>query len=179
MASCGKFYVGDNDSDAQAKQLILYLKENPPAVKYENPEIPRRRCTMKEIHLMNHIFGYGIDLPGSKHNPFGHIQYYSSFFIDIFFGNYTEFMDHVNSLSSKDLEKELKRREGYCQYSLVFAPIVGLRMKIIDLDCKFTVEERIRIRKVIYQAFNAIGWGYETPHLPLYSFKSLIFYLIG
>ena len=123
---------GGNDAEAQVKELTKYLKENHPKVSYDNPKLPDGPCTKEQENLARFIYCFGIDLPGSKHNLYGHLQYYSSFFIDMFFGNFTEFMVHINSLSSKDLKKQLKKREGYCQYSPIFAPILGLIMLDIE-----------------------------------------------
>jgi hypothetical protein len=91
---------------------------------------------------------FGIDLPGSKHNPFGHLQYFSSFFIDMYFGNYTEFMVHVKSFPKEELDKKLNKREGYCQQSPIFAPILGLRMANFDNKSMFTREEKLKIRSM-------------------------------
>lgn len=156
---CLKIANGD-DSDAKAIELIKYLKENPPKVSYENPKLSDVKSSRDEICLTAHILNFGIDLPGSKHNLFGHLQYYTSFFIDAFFGNYTEFMAHVNSLSRKELKLALKKREGYCQFSLVFAPILGLRMVNLDTNVNFTLKEKKEIR-LMYSGYN------ENRHLPI------------
>ena len=135
-----------NDAEAQVKELTKYLKENPPKVSYENPKLPDGPCTQEQKNLAQFIYCFGIDLPGSKHNIYGHLQYYSSFFIDMFFGNYTEFMVHINSLSSKELKKQLKRREGYCQYSPIFAPILGLILLDLETHSFLTSAEQQNLR---------------------------------
>jgi len=72
------------------------------------------------------IFAYGIDLPGSTVNPIG-TGHYTDFFMDSFFGNWSYFRKHLEKLSPKELSKALRRREGFCQYSPIFAPVLGLR----------------------------------------------------
>ena len=89
-----------NNAEAQVQELTKHLKENPPKVSYENPILPDGPCTLEQKNLAQFIYCYGIDLPGSKLNLYGHLQYYSSFFIDMFFGNFTEFNAHIKSLSS-------------------------------------------------------------------------------
>jgi hypothetical protein len=146
ILQCIKALQGDN-SDDHAINLIKFLKENPPKESFENPKLPDSEPTQDDKNLMQHIFAFGIDLPGSKHNPFGHLQYLSSFFIDMYFGNYTEFDDHVKSLSKKNLKKAMKKREGYCQYSPIFAPILGWKLAKMDSQYHpFTAEEEQKIR---------------------------------
>jgi hypothetical protein len=96
--------------------------------------------------LIEHIFSQGIDLPGSRHNPFGHLQYFSSFFIDMYFGNFTEFKDFIKTLSKEELDLAMKKREGYFQYSPIFAPIVGLKMVDIERHPYFTSQQVQEIR---------------------------------
>ena len=99
----------DNNSDEQAKTLIEVLKQNNPRVSYQNPKISDEKCSKEDADLIRHVALFGIDLPGYKHNPYG-LGYYSKLFMDCFFGNFTEFMVHVNSLSGKELEKMLEKR---------------------------------------------------------------------
>ena len=142
---CLKAARGDN-SETDAIKLIKYLKDNPPEKSYENPRLSDSQPTQDERNLIRHIFYEGIDLPGSKHNHFGHLQYFSSFFIDIFFGNYTEFKDYNKTLSKEELDKAMNKREGYCQYSPIFAPILGLNMVDIENNRWFTSEQVQEIR---------------------------------
>ena len=151
IVQCMKANNNDN-SDAQAIKLIKFLKENPPKESFENPKFSDSKPTQNELYLMQHIFSFGIDLPGSRHNPFGHLQYFSSFFIDMFFGNYTEFNNHVKSLSKKDLKKAMKKREGYCQYSPIFAPILG--MKLAQIDAHLVTSEEEQKIKTMYNLKN-------------------------
>ena len=145
ILKCGKAAMGDN-SDDDAIKLIQFLKNNPPEESYENPRIPDRQPTKDEGNLIQHIFFKGIELPGSNHNTFGHLQYFSSFFIDMFFGNFTESNDYIKTLSKDELDKAMKKREGYCQYSPLFAPILGLRMENIERSCMFTSQQVQEIR---------------------------------
>ena len=145
LLQCHKAASGNN-SDDDAIKLIKYLKDNPPEESYENPYVSDSQPTEDEWNLIHHIFNFGIDLPGSKHNLFGHLQYFSSFFIDMFFGNYTEFDDHIKTLPKEKLEKAIKKREGYCQYSPIFAPIIGLEMVDIEIRAWFTSEQVQEIR---------------------------------
>ena len=147
ILQCLKVVAGDK-SDAEAIKLIKFLKDNHPRESFENPKMPNREATKDEKQLMQHIFEFGIDLPGSKYNPFGHLQYYSSFFIDMFFGNYTEFHDHIERLSKDELQKDIKKREGYCQYSPVFAPILGLKLVALEFNTFFTCKQKQDIRKM-------------------------------
>ena len=134
-------------SHSRAVQLIALLKKNPPNVTYENPKRADEEYTLsKKKRFLSYIFMYGLELPGCKHNLFGHIQYFSSFFFDIFVGNFTEYNAHIQQLSEKDLKKKLERREGYCQYTLLFAPIRGLRM--VDNWNPFLGSEKQEVRKM-------------------------------
>jgi hypothetical protein len=159
MEQCLKVIHGDN-TDKKRKKLIKFLKKNPPKTSNNNPQITAGKPSSIELKMIHGIFHDGIDLPGSKHNLYGHLQYFSSFFIDMFFGNYTEFMEHVNSLSDEDLKKELEIREGYCQYSRSFAPILGLKMAHLEDNIIFTSREKQEIR-TLYNGNN------EDKHLEI------------
>lgn len=152
--------LNEDNSEEEAIQLIKFLKENPPIVSFENPKLPTDECTFAEKNLMGHIFHKGIDLPGSQHNSFGHLQYFSSFFIDMFFGNYTECLEHITDLTKNDLKKALERREGYCQYSPIFAPILGMKFKEFESNGTFTKKEIESIKR-LYNGAN------ENKHLEI------------
>ena len=147
LTLCMKLQHGDN-SDEHATQLIEYLKMNPPKESFCNPELPKGRLKKEELNLIHHIYFYGLELPGSRYNLLGHLQSFSSFFIDMFFGNFTEYQDHIKSLTNNDLKRALERREGYCQYSPIFAPILGLRVKYIDSDPHLTDKDKQEYRKM-------------------------------
>ena len=147
MYKCIKAASGDK-SEADAIKLIKFLKVNHPGESYENPKLSDSQPTEDEENLIHHIFCEGIDLPGSRHNLFGHLKYFSSFFIDMYFGNYTEFKDYIKNLSKEELDKTMKRREGYCQYSQTFAPILGLRMINIERKVCFTSQQVQEIRSM-------------------------------
>lgn len=147
MDKCAKVITRDN-SDEKAIKLVKFLKDNPPKESFENPKVSDSETTKDEIDLIQHIFSQGIDLPGSTHNPFGHLQNFSSFFIDMFFGNYTEFYDFVKNLSKVELEKAMERREGYCQFNPIFAPILGLKMVDIETTPIFTTQQTQEIRSM-------------------------------
>ena len=151
MKECGSKITGDN-SEQQAKQLIQFLKENPPKEIYGNPKLPDGECTPDERYLMAHIFSEGIDLPGSKYNLYGHLQYLSNFFCDLYFGNYTELMNHIYYRSEVELNLALTKRESYCQFSLLFAPILGVKMSLLDSNPYFTIQEKQEIRKLYSEA---------------------------
>ena len=146
LAQCNKAVVGNKSRDDDAINLVKFLKDNPPEESYENPRLSDSQPTQDEKDFIWRIFCRGIDLPGSWHNPFGHLQYFSSFFIDMFFGNYTEFNDHIKTLSKEELDKAMNKREGYCQYSPIFAPILGLNMVDIESNRWFTSEQVQEIR---------------------------------
>ena len=147
ITECKKLLNKDNSSD-HAKKLIIDLKNKSPKESYKNPKLEKRKYSMDENNLMVHIFNYGIDLPGSKYNLTGNMQYFSEFFIDMFFGNYTEFMEHVESKTIKKLKTVLNQREGYCQYSPIFPPILGLKMMDIENKLYFTSKEKLEIRQL-------------------------------
>ena len=152
IVKCSKVATGNNSDDDVIK-LIKYLKENPPEESYENPKLSDSKPNQDEMNLIGQIFFRGIDLPGSIHNPFGHLQYFSSFFIDMFFGNFTEFNDRIKSLSKDALDKAMKKREGYCQQSPIFAPILGLNMVDIESRSWFT-SEQVREIRTMYSGCN-------------------------
>ena len=148
-------------SDVTAKNLIKRLKTEPPKESYENPKLPGGPVRKFELDLMNHIFMFGIDLPGSKHNLYGHLQYYSSFFIDMFFGNYTEAMESIYSLTDEELKRVLSKREGYCKFSPIFAPILRNQLIfIMDNSPFYTPTEKQKI-KMLYSGNN------ENRHLEI------------
>jgi formamidopyrimidine-DNA glycosylase len=64
----------------------------------------------------------------------------------MFFGNHTDFLNHLRSLSQKELKKALLMREGYCQFSPVFAPILGLSLVNLETNDFFTSKEKQEIR---------------------------------
>ena len=152
IVRCSKFASGDN-SEKKLMKLIKSLKESPPEVTYESPKLPEGVCTKKEGDFMNHIFQFGMELPGSKHNLFG-MGYFTEFFYDMYFGNFTEFMAHVNRLtSSGELKKALKKREGYNQFSPIFAPVMGLRVVDMEDNPLFTSSE-VREIRLLYNGSN-------------------------
>jgi hypothetical protein len=142
IRQCDKVDLGD-DTDAQIIKLIHHLKLNPPIESYENPQLTNHELTIKECNFKSHIFWFGIDLPGSKYNLFGNLQYFSSFFIDMFFGNLTEFMDHLKSLCKQEIQTKLSKREGYCCFSPIFAPILGLNIKDLKEKAGFSAYEKM------------------------------------
>jgi hypothetical protein len=159
ITQCAKAHNSDN-SESDAIKLIEFLKENHPEESYGNPILPDKPPTKTEMQLMVHIFYNGIDLPGSLYNPFGHLQYFSSFFIDMFFGNYTEFNDYIKSQSKEEIQKALTKREGYCQYSPIYAPIRGLRLIDVEGRINFTGKHKQEIRSM-YSGCN------ENKHLKI------------
>jgi hypothetical protein len=60
----------------------------------------------------------------------------------MFIGNLTESMDHITTLSQEELEMALKEREGYCQFTPIFAPILGLCMVNLEKSVNFTNEKK-------------------------------------
>ncbi len=125
LYKCSKLYRNDN-SDESAKELIRFLKKNPPKENYQNPTFVASN-NEDEIHLGAQILLNGIDLPGSQFNPSG-CGYFSDFFMDCYFGNLSEVKSHINKFTEPELKATLERREGYCQYSPLFAPILGVTL---------------------------------------------------
>lgn len=145
---------GSFDYGAHLKQLAESLKANPPEMSFENPKLIEGQLTYDDYNLINLIFQDGLELPGSKCNLYGNLEYFSSFFKDMYFGNYTDFMVHVHSLSAEDLKKELTRREGYCQFSPIFAPILGSKLaKLDNYFSKLTSTEKRKV-KIMYSGSN-------------------------
>jgi hypothetical protein len=142
--------ICEHNPETEAIRLIKFLKENHVKESYENPVLPDGECTTRQVNFIHHIFTNGIDLPASKHNHYGIMQNYSGFFIDMYFGNYTEFMDHIKSMNKEELRKELKRREGYCQYSTIFAPVLGIKMVKLDTNIFLTKGEKKEIKQIYY-----------------------------
>ena len=154
------FRYSDLDYDNSfGKKMLQTLKTNPPNESFENPKLPSN-MTYEEKSLSSHVFCFGIDLPGSMSNPYGNLEYWGNFFIDMYFGNYTVVMEHINSLSSVDLGRELERRLGYCQFSPIFAPILGLKMINLDNNPYFTKQEKDKFR-TLYSGNN------ENRHLDI------------
>ncbi len=131
LIKCQKIYFNIN-SDKSVQELIRFLKENPPKPNYHNPTFVTSRNEEK-VDLGTHILTRGIDLPGSQFNPIG-CGYYSDFFMDCYFGNLTEVKAHIKKFTELELINALERREGYCQYSPLFAPILGVTL--------FTIADR-------------------------------------
>ena len=63
----------------------------------------------------------------------------------MFIGNLTESMDHITTLSQEELEMALKEREGYCQFTPIFAPILGLCM--VNLETCKLYKSREKVNK--------------------------------
>lgn len=145
----GYVLKGSNIVHELEKQSLIVenLKKNPPSREhYNNPLVFFNK------ELCNSIFWIGIDLPGSVLNPIG-MGYFNNLFIDAFFGNISEVIDHIEGLSPEELEKALLRREGYCQFSLLFAPIVGLRVFDIPDDPFYTSKAKAEF-KLMYSGNN-------------------------
>eukprot|EP00088_Acartia_fossae_P002677 TRINITY_DN11103_c0_g1_i3.p1 TRINITY_DN11103_c0_g1~~TRINITY_DN11103_c0_g1_i3.p1 ORF type:complete len:385 (-),score=104.36 TRINITY_DN11103_c0_g1_i3:169-1323(-) len=79
-----------------------------------------------ESYILNRLYDIGVDVPGSRFNPLGH-GYFDEFFNSMFFGNYDDFKEIVDSMSRKDLAVALKTRVGYFQVTPIFVPLMGLR----------------------------------------------------
>ena len=152
-------FSGLDGDNRFGKEMLQTLKTNPPTESFKNPELPSN-MTPEELSLSYHVFCFGIDLPGSMSNPYGNLEYWGNFFIDIYFGNYTDVMEHINSLSSEDLRRELEKRLGYCQFSPIFAPILGLKMINLDNNPYFTKQEKDEFR-TLYSGNN------ENRHLDI------------
>ena len=119
--------------------LNKHLKQHPPRVSFKDPDIFLVKYYENLTGVKKDIFvkrlmtkcSPNIDLPGSKYNPIGQ-GYYSDLFINMFFGNYSDFIQHIEKLSKQELKRTLAAREGYPQFSPVFAPVIGRRMIYIE-----------------------------------------------
>jgi hypothetical protein len=114
------------DIDEEIVKLVEFLRKNPPQPSYENP-IVETGFTKAEMTTIQRIFYHGLELPGSRNNPLG-MGYFTGFFLHVYFGNMTGVMEYINSLSKDQLDEALKMREGYRQFSPVFAPILGRKL---------------------------------------------------
>lgn len=139
------------------RKMAHLCRNNPTKPSYKNPPNrgPEKKNDDPWIRIIaERAFIDGLELPGNRHNPLG-MPYFSDFFMDMFFGNYTEFMQHIDKMSPKELKKALQCREGSWQYSPLFAPIEGLRMLETDYDP--TLSEKAR--KEIKFLFNGTNEG--------------------
>ena len=146
IMKCYNYSCGDY-SEEKAGNLVKLLKENPPEVSYTNPILPDGKPTSEEDCLMRYLHCNCIELPGCKINPNG-MGYFSDFFIDIYFGNFTEFREHVISLPKEEIKKTLERREGYLQYSPIFPAVIGTRMIVLQLNPNLTTRAMQDIRSM-------------------------------
>ena len=119
-------------TEKSRKELITKLKENPPKVNYKNPDFSTEHSD-RDLWILRHIMHYGLEVPGSLDNPIG-MGYFSDFYYEMFFGNYTDFIERLEKLPESELKKTLQQREGYCQISPIFAPILGRKMNKVALD---------------------------------------------
>ncbi len=71
----------------------------------------------------------------------------------MFCGNYSEFNEHIKKLSKQELKKALNTREGYPQFSPVFAPIIGRRMIKIE-ELPWLTEQNIKDIRMMYHGHN-------------------------
>ena len=134
----------------KAAELIKDLRKNPPKKSFENPVV--HQCSSEAEYSAMSTLIPDVDLPGSKYNFVGH-GYYSDLFFHMFFGNYSDFIEHIKKLSKQDLKKTLKTREGYPQFSPLFAPIIGRRMIHIE-SIKWLTEQNKRDIRLMYRGNN-------------------------
>ena len=134
----------------KAAQLIKELRENPPKESFENPVI--HQCALPKEYIAMISMIQNVDLPGSKYNPVG-MGYYSQLFFHMFFGNYSDFNKHIKKLSEQELKQTLNKREGYPQFSPLFAPIIGRRMLYIEA-IEWLTEQNIRDIRIMYHGCN-------------------------
>ena len=52
-------------------------------------------------------------------------------------------MDHLKSLCKQEIHTKLSKREGYCCFSPIFAPILGLNIKDLKGKAGFTAYEKM------------------------------------
>ena len=146
------------------ENLNNHLKQNPPRVNFDNPDtiskrFSRKFCTTKTdldnsivIQSLMDKCSLEIDLPGSKYNPIGQ-GYYSDLFIHMFFGNYSDFIQHIEKLSEQELKRALNAREGYPQFSPVFAPVIGRRMIYIE-QLPWLTKQNVRDIRTVWNGKN-------------------------
>ena len=148
-------YVGGHLANAWSaikyEQLNKELRNNPPKESFENPEVQKFESSV-EYRANIYLIYNGSDLPGSKFNPVG-MGYYTELFFFVYFGNYSDFHDHIEKLSEEELRRTLSRREGYPQITLLFAAIIGRRMMYIE-DMSYLTRENIRDIRTMYHGCN-------------------------
>jgi len=134
----------------KADELIKYLRKNPPKESFENPAI--QQCSSLEEYAAMMDLVVDVDLPASKFNPPG-MAHYSDLFFDMYVGNYSDFNAHIKKLSKQELKKTLNTREGYPQYSPVFAPIIGIRLIYIERSPGLT-KQNVKDIRLMYSGNN-------------------------
>ena len=90
---------------------------------------------------------------GTRYNPPGNMEHYSDFFFNMYFGNLTEAKEHMGKLSKDELKQAMNAREGYGQFSPIFAPIIGRKMVRIQDSMLLTDEQKDDIR-LMYHGSN-------------------------
>ena len=144
-------YLGIYLNAYKSDKLIKDLRKNPPKESFENPVV--QQCSSYEEWVAMGSLMHNIDLPGSKYNPPG-LGYYSDLFFDSFFGNFSVFNEQIRKLTKEELKKKLNTREGYPQFSPVFAPIIGRKMVFIEDAGTLLTDQNIKDIRLMYNGDN-------------------------
>jgi len=143
-------HLGTYWSAQKADELIKDLRKNPPKESCENPAV--QQCSSQKECAAMTLLIRDLDLPGSKYNPPG-MAHYSDLFFDMYVGNYSDFNKHIKKLSKEELKKTLNSREGYPQFSPVFAPIIGRSMVNIE-ELPGLTEQNVEEIRLMYSGNN-------------------------
>eukprot|EP00088_Acartia_fossae_P062102 TRINITY_DN7476_c0_g1_i2.p1 TRINITY_DN7476_c0_g1~~TRINITY_DN7476_c0_g1_i2.p1 ORF type:complete len:396 (+),score=63.20 TRINITY_DN7476_c0_g1_i2:63-1250(+) len=103
---------------------LSMLKEAPTTM--EEPD-PTPIENLYDAFIQDNYISRGVDAPGSLFAPYG-LGYFDEFYMSMFLGNYTDFMEITSSMTKEQLDKALRTRVGYLKHTPIFIPIVGQRM---------------------------------------------------
>jgi len=95
-----------------------------PLVAFDHPDQSPLNISTLEGSLISHIWDFGMDRPGGYSSPEG-MPYLSSWYMNIYLGNYDIFIKTVTSMSSDNLARYLLKRETVLLHSAIFLPILG------------------------------------------------------
>jgi len=99
---------------------LFYGKITVP-VTYEDPD--QTQMTGIPAVIFRNKWGDGMDY--RPHDP--QIRHLSPWLVDIFLGNFNNFMRHINRLNRKELDRQLQKRETLLQIGAIFHVIIGAR----------------------------------------------------
>merc|ERR1719383_696004 len=99
----------------------IFLGQITVPVTYEDPD--QTPMTGIPATIFRNKWGNGMDY--RPHDP--RVRHLSPWLVDIFLGNYNNFLRHIERLSRDELDRQLKRRETLLQIGAIFHVIIGAR----------------------------------------------------